>query len=37
MAVFCTVTRMSPTDYKALTLRERNAFADVLADMNKDR
>ena len=32
MASFCLATRMSPTEYRQLTLRERNAFIDKLTE-----
>jgi len=32
MAEFCIATKMSPMEYKALTLRERNAFIEALND-----
>ena len=32
MAAFCLATKMSPRDYRALTLRERNAFVDKLTE-----
>lgn len=32
MAAFCIATRMSPTEYRKLTLRERNAFIDRLTE-----
>lgn len=35
MATFCYVLKISPADYRALTLRERNAFVDVVEEMNK--
>lgn len=33
MATFCLVTRMSPTEYRQLTLRERTAFVDAFKDL----
>ena len=35
MASFCIVTKLSPTDYRQLTLRERQAFLDALNDMHR--
>ena len=35
MATFCYVLRMSPAEYRSLTLRERNAFVDVVEEMGR--
>lgn len=32
MATFCLAMKMTPADYKALTLRERNAFVDAFME-----
>ena len=34
MATFCLVTRMTPRDYRALTLRERAAFIEAYSDLH---
>ena len=34
MAQFVLATRISPTEYKKLTLRERSAFIEALNEMN---
>jgi hypothetical protein len=34
MAEFCTATRISPSEYRKLTLREIDAFIDVLNKRN---
>ena len=35
MAAFCLVTKLTPSDYRSLTLRERQAFLDAFNDMHK--
>ena len=32
MAMFCLAMRMTPADYKQLTLRQRNAFIDAFME-----
>ena len=32
MAMFCLAMRMTPTEYKQLTLRQRNAFIDAFME-----
>ena len=34
MAAFCLLTKLSPNDYRQLTLRERQAFLDAFHDMH---
>ena len=34
MATICLATQMSPSDYKALTYRERSAFIDAFIKRN---
>jgi len=33
MATFCLATRMSPSEYRRLTLRERSAFVEAFQDL----
>ncbi len=35
MAAFCIVTKLTPSDYRQLTLRERQAFMDAYQDLHK--
>jgi hypothetical protein len=35
MSQFCIATRVSPTEYKKLTLAEYQAFVETLEEMNK--
>ena len=37
MATFCYVLKISPAEYRSLTLRERNAFVEVVEEMNNKR
>lgn len=32
MAQFCLATKMAPSEYRQLTLREMNMFVEVIAD-----
>jgi hypothetical protein len=34
MASFCLVTKLTPTEYRQLTLRERQAFMDAFHDLH---
>jgi hypothetical protein len=36
MAQFCLATKMAPSEYRKLTLREMNMFVQVLADRGPD-
>lgn len=36
MAMFCIATKLAPSEYLRLTVRERNAFVDAMEDINSD-
>jgi hypothetical protein len=36
MATFCLAMKMTPNDYRQLTLRERNAFIDAFVERAGD-